>query len=240
MPQLTDRQDAEIARYRTLSSPAVGALILGLASPLAIIDPLLWCVPFLGIAVGGWALWRIAWSAPAQIGRKAALLGLTLSVFFGTAAVADWFVYREMICHQARQFAARWFEFLAHGQPREAHQLTINPLLRQPPQQGLQDVYREDTELKRQLDGYVAEALIAKLLKLGEKARVRYDKTVAQGHTGELDVLGQRFAVTSDDEETGEEVTFFVTVVIERLRLDTGQIGWQIVGVRGDVSPEGG
>jgi len=240
MPQLTGCQDAELARYRTLSSPAVGALILGLASPLAIIDPLLWGVPLLGIAVGGWALWRIAHRAPAQVGRKAALLGLTLSVFCGTAAVADWFIYQEMVRRRARQFAARWFEFLAHGQPREAHQLTLNPLLRPPPEQGLEEVYREHTEEKRQLDRYLTEKPVAKLLKLGEKARVRYRETVAQGHTGELDVLGQLFAVTFDEEETGAEATFFVTVVIERLRLDTGEIGWQITGARITVPPEEG
>ena len=115
-PRMTDRQDTEIAAYQSLSMPAVVGLILGLFSPAAMLHPLLWFVPVLGIFFNGLALWSIARNVPAIVGRKAAVVGLVLSVFFGTAAVTDWFVHRQLLRRQAdetmfRTHTARQFNF---------------------------------------------------------------------------------------------------------------------------------
>ena len=58
--RLSDVPDADIARYRALSVLAVAGLVLGLASPSAVLDPLLWAVPICGAIVSTAALWRIA------------------------------------------------------------------------------------------------------------------------------------------------------------------------------------
>ena len=100
-PYLTDYQDTRIAEYRAVSSSAVAGLILGLLSPAAMIDPVLWTAPIAGIIFSVLGLRRIARNAPALISRKAAMWGLILSIFFGSAAVTDWYVYRAMLRRQA-------------------------------------------------------------------------------------------------------------------------------------------
>ena len=79
---ITDPQDAELAAYRAVAGQAVVGLIFGLLAPLALVDPLLWAVPALGVLLSGWALRRIRRSEPALAGRKMALAGLVLSLLF--------------------------------------------------------------------------------------------------------------------------------------------------------------
>ncbi len=86
--------DADIVEYRALCVLAVAALILGLASPLAVVDPLLWTVPICGTIVSAAALWRIARNS-SLTGRRLALAGLWLSVVFAVAGPVDWRLYRR-------------------------------------------------------------------------------------------------------------------------------------------------
>ena len=94
---ITDPQDAQLAEYRAVAGQAVLGLIFGLLSPVALIDPMLWVVPLLGVFFSVWALRRINKYAPAMIGRKAALVALALSLLFAAAAPADWLIYRKMV-----------------------------------------------------------------------------------------------------------------------------------------------
>ena len=61
---ITDAEDAELAAYRALAGQAVLGLIFGLLAPLALVDPLLWGIPALGVLLSGWAIRRIKKSDP--------------------------------------------------------------------------------------------------------------------------------------------------------------------------------
>ena len=124
-PHLTDRQDTRIAEYRAVSSSAVAGLILGLLSPAAAIDPVLWAVPIAGIIFSSLSLRRIAQNAPALIGRKAAIVGLILSIFFGSAAVTDWCAYRAMLRRQSAVPIHYPLSTIHAGQARPLH---VHPL----------------------------------------------------------------------------------------------------------------
>ena len=235
--RLTDRQDVQIDEYRAISSSAMAALVLGLLAPLAVLDPLLWSLPALGLFCSLFALRRIARNAPALLGRKAALAGLALSVFFLAAVPADWFVYRRLVRAEARGFATAWFELLAGQQPHKANQLTVHPEFRQPLDEKLWAFYGEGPRWRTKLEEYVAEPLVRTLLALGQKAQVRYYKTGDQRHDAEKDHLAQFYAVTYDD--SGEKKTFFVGVELQRHKLESGQANWQVLAVKGGVRPQG-
>lgn len=233
--QLSDHQDAQIARYQNLSTLAVAGLILGLLSPLAIVDPLLWGLPLLGIVLSGLGLWRIAKNAPALVGRKAALVGLTLSIFFGATALTNRLTYRQMLRGQARRFALQWFEFLAHHQPREAHQLTQHPRDRQPLDEMLEDFYRESQNWQDELKRFVDKPAVEKLLTLGENAQVRCHETAGEDYSRKSDRLFQVYAVY---DKTSKTEVFYVGLTLKRLKPDTGGTDWQIVYVSEGIRSE--
>ena len=220
-------QDAQIAQYRAISVSAVVGLILGLLAPLAMLDRVLWTIPGLGILVGCFALYRIARESPAMFGRKAAIVGLTLSIFFVAAAPTDWFVYRGMVRREAGQFGLDWFRCLAEGQPQKADQLTIHPKFRQPLDDRLWGFYGEAPRWRARLEEYVARPLVRTLLALGPKAQVRYYTTYAEKHAGGEEVYWIVYAVTFDD--AGKKKTFFARLQLQRWTLDDGRANWQVV-----------
>ena len=99
-----DSADQEVVSYRALSSLALGGLLAGLLSPLAMLASLFWLAPLAAIALSGLGCGGSR-PAPDLVGRPAALAGLLLGVAFLAAASADDLVYRTMIRRQARQFA---------------------------------------------------------------------------------------------------------------------------------------
>ncbi|HUT13431.1 MAG TPA: hypothetical protein VMY42_23285 [Thermoguttaceae bacterium] len=223
-----DPRDTEIARYRTLSAPAVVGFILGLISPLAAVDPLLCAVPMVGAVFSGLALWRIKRNASVLVGGRLALVGLTLSVFFGTAAMADRLAFRALLHREARACAARWCDFLLQDQPRDAHQLTLLPKRRLAPGETLDDFYREGSNWRNDLDEYVAKAIVAELLELGRQARVDYAGIRYENSTADYDFLLLHYTLRRDG--AGAETTHF-EVAVRREKSAAGPSDWRISNV---------
>lgn len=235
-PHLTDHDDATVDEYRALSGWAVAALILGLLGPLALVNVWLTLIPLLGIVVAAVALVRIAVLSPALTGRKVALAGLFLSILFASAAAADQVAYWRAIDLEARRFAEAWFAYLSVKQPHKAHQLTVAPRRRQPLDDKLHEFYREGGPWHDELQSYVEQPVVRKLLALGERARVRYDTTEARGSDTRFVAVRQRFSVTYHDADHGR-TTFFVSLGMQRLPLEHGQAAWRLVDVQ-EVEPE--
>ncbi len=234
---LSDAQEADVAEYQAISGTAVFGLLLGILAPLALIHPLLWIVPGAGIFCSAIALRRIARDAPALIGRKAALVGLVLSVLFAGAAPANWFTYRHLVDREARQFALQWFEFLRRGEMLKSYQLQEPPRERLPLDDNLRERFLAAEEERSFLDMYTRRAEIRSLLALGEKTTVRYYDSVEQRHTGEGDVVKQIWAVTA--EEAGRKTSYFLELKLRRYAAsDLGQAYWQIVDFEGAVNPD--
>jgi len=234
---LSEPQDAEVIGYRALSGLSVAGLIVGLLAPLAFIDPLMWTVPLAGILLCAVALRRIARDAPALIGRKAALIGLALSVLVGAAAMSDWFTYGQLIDREARQAADQWFEFLRQGEALKSHQLTQAPQTRVPLDERLRDHYAPGSDPRQDLRGYLRRPEIRSLLALGAKAQARYYDTESRSREDESDVVKQVYAVIW--EEAGKRNSFFTKLTLKRHRLpDTGRASWQVVDFRGPIRPK--
>jgi hypothetical protein len=236
-PKLTSARDDELGAYRPVSRLAIVGVIVGLLSPLALVDLNLLLFPLVGVVVCAWALIRIARSGTPLLGRKAAWLGLVVAVLCGTAALADFYVYRWLVRREARQFAEAWFGFLAHGEPHKAHQLTLPPAERWPLDENLWTFYREGPKWQEKLDDYIAPAkpgepprLVHTLLELDDRAEVRYRETIYEQPLGEMLRVGQVYAVTHDDD--GQKKTFFVAVDLERRRLPDGRWNWRLTATK--------
>jgi len=235
--RLSEPQDVEVARYRAVSGLAVAGLIVGLLGPVAWADPLLWTVPLAGIVLSALALRRIAREAPALVGRKAALVGLIVSVLFLAAAVSEWCTYRWRLRVEAGQFAAKWFEFLRQGEAIASHQLTQSPEVRLPLDQGLQSHYPRGSDLRQELDGYLRRPMIRSLLALGKKARACCYDTESQYREDDKDVVEQVHAVTW--EEAGKKKSFFTRLTLRRYQLpDAGRAFWQLANFDGPIRPK--
>jgi hypothetical protein len=113
----------ELGQYRSLSTLAIAAVVLGLCSPLALVAPILLAIPLLAIAVAGLALARIHASAASLTGRPLALAGIALGVVFAVAAPTHTYVRERLSIHHADESARRWLSLLSAGRIDEALEL---------------------------------------------------------------------------------------------------------------------
>jgi hypothetical protein len=234
---ITDARDGELAEYHPVAWQAVLGLLFGLFAALAMVDPLLWSIPILGILVNVAALRRIRAAAPAVAGRKMALAGFLLSLLFLSAAVGDWWVYRRMVAQEAQQFTALWFRYVTQEQPEKACQLTMAPQARRPLDDQLWAYYRNNPQAREQLESYVKIPLVRTLLALGPKARVRFHGTAGQSRDNLNDQVEQIYVVTY--EEDNEKISFFVLVRALRAKQREGGAQWRILQTEGGFRPDG-
>jgi hypothetical protein len=225
------------ADYHAVSGLALVGLLLGLGSAAVVVSAYLWMIPVAGIVVSVLALQRIAQEKPVLIGRKAALVGLFLSVMFLVEDVTDcWGVHPWMLHREARQFGLAWFEQLKQNQPQKAHQLTQSPSRRQKFGEKLWDYYTANYVSYSELKDYVARPLIRTLLALGPKAEVRYYATQDEYEQYDSTYVEQIYAVTC--REGPSPATFFVSLTLQRSTQNRGrESGWQVYDSSGPVTP---
>jgi len=235
-PHFDAPDEPELVQYRSVSGLAVVGLLAGLLSWLAMLSPMLWGLPPAGLILNAIALRRIAISAPAMVGRKAALAGLLLSAAFSAAGPAQWTTYRWMLRNEARQFGLMWFDFLAKGQPHKAIELRSPPASRPPLDDALWRKYPQNSRARREIEGFVRRPSVRVLLALRDKALVRYYDTEAQWQDRTGDWVYQTFAVTCPVE--GQPTTFFVGLVMERsLASSENRAFWHVSSFLDAVRP---
>ena len=106
------------SEYRAVEPWAIRGLILGLLSPAALLLPMLWLVPLVGLA-NLLAIRRLKQEA-STVGRSAALSGLGLSVLFAAIPPARMAADYFLLNNQPREVADQFFEYLRHDDPRRA------------------------------------------------------------------------------------------------------------------------
>lgn len=212
---MTESQDQELAQYRTLSGQAVVGLLFGLASPLALVDPLLWAIPVVGIFLNLWALRIIKREPTVLAGRKRALCGLFLSLAMVGAVPASIYASRVLIQQQAQQVANEWFARLRDGKLENAKALMPRPSSKKS--------IREDT--------IGNDPLIKELLALGPRGHARFVRSTGQIQSGKKIEVALVYCVTYDEAEGVGK--FFVTMLLRR-ELRQGEYGWTIVKAKRD------
>lgn len=234
--RLSQQHEPEVEQYRPVSALAVVALILGLISLAAWIEPFLGVVAAIGAIVGAAALWQIARNAPEMIGRKAALAGLFLSIFCLVGVSAGAYTYRELVRNEAKHFAGQWFELLQNGQPHKAFDMTRDATIKPEPVEVEGKLTMPPGVPEPPVDAYVKRPEIRALVDLGDRAQVRYYQTESQTRRESGYEVKQVYAVTYDKD--GAKTTFFVRLDMERLvNRETGNAYWQVIDSRGGVKP---
>jgi hypothetical protein len=115
--------DAATAEYRSVSGRAVLALALGLASPAALIAPVLMVVPAAAVGAALLAERGIRSSGGVLTGVALARCGLALALASVGAAAVRAPVRDALLLRQAMPAAERWFGLLAEGRDEEAFSL---------------------------------------------------------------------------------------------------------------------
>ncbi len=192
--------DDQERNYRTVEPWAIAALVLGAASATALLDPILWLVPLLGLGAGFVALARLHGDAN-RSGRPAALIGLALSIVFGMAPLAQLATTWIMLARQSRAVGDQFMEFLQEQSPEKALMLRFAPDQRRPFDELLWAYYKNDNEAKQNLQTFVEHPLVKTLLALGPKAEIRFYKTVRVGSEGSRGLVSSLYTVTYPDED---------------------------------------
>lgn len=234
--------DTDVIEYPGVSVKGVTGIVLGVASALALVNPLFWVIPLVGVVVCAVALREIRISPQPLGGRTAALVGLGLALVFGTAGLSRQASHSWWVRHEAREFCRLWLQLLADDEPHKAHQLTLSPTDRQPIDAHLWDYYRTEPKALTGLKTFVEHALVRALLALDGRAQFRYwgtdrrDRLTGPLYAPTLEQIDQLFAVTYAGD--GHKTTFFVRLAVARfVDSETGVVRWQVIGYRGGVRP---
>jgi hypothetical protein len=234
---LFDAATDDVVAYRAVSSLAVAALLVGLASTVAMLNPVGLIVSGIGLGLGCLSLVRLVRAGPALVGRKAALAGLALSALSATTATTQWYVAQRLLRGEARRFAQVWFDALARGNPYQAQELTLAPTQRPGPEETFRDFYRKNPRWRDELKRYVVQAPVRALLALGPAAEIRYYETADQGVQDDRPWVQLTYAVTYDDPDAGR-TSFFITLLMDRFAVEGGHT-WRVMRVDGPVRPAG-
>lgn len=228
-------ETTEGAEYHALAPAAVGSLVLGLLSPVALVGYLLWIVPALGIGLAFLALRAIGNSRGELVGRGTALTGLALSTLFLGAAPAQVLATRQRLAEAARPMADAYFEFLRQGEPQKALQLTVPQMQRRVLNDLLWNYYAESKENRAELEKFVASPVPRLILEYGEKCQARFYEISSVVPSSESDFVELIYAITYPDGDTKK--SFFVAVKLERRVLQSGEVAWRILSAQGGYRP---
>lgn len=105
----------ELGRYTSLSSLAVCAFVLGIASLIALLAPLMVVIPITAIVVSILALVRIGRSEGALTGRTLAVVGLSLAIACGIASPLRVEVRDNLYSAQADRAGRLWLRSVSQN-----------------------------------------------------------------------------------------------------------------------------
>ena len=221
----SEHPDPELIDYRPVNRVAVAALLAGLAAPLALVHPMLWCVPVAGAVLAVVALVSIRRSDVPTIGRKGAIFGLVLSLVFLAAAPTRYFTYDYWLGYRADLLAQHWFDLIRTHQPQKAYGLmfhTIPKHLDEPPTPGVPE--------QSPYEKFLAEAPVAKLIQLGNQA---HPIQAASTFVGPLENGFQTVYLWYQVEPAKDESSkpYVVHVQEQRRILADGREQWLVMGV---------
>lgn len=115
--------DEMVATYRPVSAIAVVAAVVGLSAVLALLTPILWVLPLVGVAVSLAALADVGRRDAPKAGRLAALVGLCLSLGFGTQAVTTAAAAEWLARGRAESAVRLWLDSIAAGRLDDARSM---------------------------------------------------------------------------------------------------------------------
>jgi hypothetical protein len=231
-PQSVGFAPDDEAPYRTISILSIVGLILGIAAPLAFFAPLLYAIPIAGITVALMSIRGISLSDGALIGRKAAIIGLVLSVASLSAAFMRTAMFQQLLSRQARVATLEWIELLRSGDAETAYKLTSASRQGSPPNAADP---ANAAEKSTPLDTFRANPVAHFLLDHAEGVPVAFVRdTVFDPATPGNERIQQLYQV-GVPAETNDAATTTLTVMLQRVRgSDSAPAQWLIAAYNSD------
>jgi hypothetical protein len=224
---LTDElQNAdELGQYRSLSTLAVAALVLGLCSPLAFVGPLLLAIPLISVAVAWLALARIRASANCLTGRPLAIAGIVLAVVFAVASLTHVYVRDKLSTRLAGDAAQRWLSLVSADRIDEALEvMTPEALMKLQPPPPSRDVPRSPFEREKAVELLREDPLAHALEAAQEGKSVRFELGDKTSSWAEPDPqIGCKFQARGAQADMVEG-----SVVLSRRLSPQGGVAWLV------------
>jgi len=214
-----------LPQYRSVSPVAILALVLGLASPLALVNPTLLAIPLAGVVVAVVAMRRIDANAELLSGKGMALVALFLAVFFLVYTPARMWTRFQVLKGHATQLSDALVELLHEGKTYEAHQLSQLKLAAPDPSREIStELTGEDLRRFKELE------IIRKIESLDRKFSYRLDGFESTPGSRSADLLSARYVMMPDPSTRRD--SFPLWVVMSRQVDDrTGKVYWKITNV---------
>jgi hypothetical protein len=218
-----------LSQYRSISWAAILAVMLGLASVLAIFNPLLIAVAVAGTGMSLIALRQIAARPDVLSGRGLALTALFLSVFFMIFAPTRLGIRSRVLQQRGQQLADAFLNLLKEGKTYEAHQLS-NLRHRSPAQ--LPDLTADSSKLTTEdLRGFEETEAIKLIKRVENKFSFHLEAVEPTRTYTDMDLFIFRYRLIPEP-STGRK-PFPIWVAVSRtLDRGSGTPVWKIVEVQ--------
>lgn len=229
-PVWTDSETEGGKEFAAVSISAIFALAGGILSLLAFVNHSLWPIAVIALAAVLFAYWKILSSEGRLTGLPMVNAGLFLALLPCAAIPVQEAVYNRQLREQAKAFFPLVIQAAQKGD-------TLAVCQYQKFQTAREEVSDETAYWKGRLDdpmmgpgtiSLITNPTLLALYRLGESARVTYDKTISVVHNpGEnADSIATVYAVTYT--EFGETKTFFITLGgTRRYSKKTGECLWK-------------
>ncbi len=169
---LPEHPDSDLIEYRPISGWAVAALLLGLASLIAVAHPLLWSVPLTGVVVSLLALRRIDRSEVKLVGRKAAMIGLALACIYGIGAPVRAIARDRWLRTRAERLGEEFIAALRAHQIDEAFAMTLQSAEKAQPRRASRTGEQLEPEGQTPRELFLSQRPVGLLLRISPDAKV--------------------------------------------------------------------
>ena len=113
--QFQESGEESLQDYRSINRTSIVGFVLGVFSAASLLHWLLLPIAIAAILTSSLALLQIRARGGELLGRKAALAGVALGIFFFAFATTKEYIRRGELDRQARQHADKWLELIQEG-----------------------------------------------------------------------------------------------------------------------------
>lgn len=216
-------EEEQLVRYRAVSKSAVAALLLGLASVLMLINPLMILVPVIGVVCAIVALRTIRANPGEWIGKTPAIIGLVLALFFMGWGLGWSMTRPARIASHAQALADDWLKLVARRQLYAAHQLRQPAEERVPITGRFDDFYRGQPDLLRSFNEFSGDPLVEAIYEAGPDEVPEFVEIAERNSSGLDDSITFRYRLPAKGEADGR--TFLLTI---RRRVVEDGVQWEV------------
>jgi hypothetical protein len=237
-PRFHTTDEPDVVSYHVISKLAVVSAVFGLLSFTATLHPLMLIAPIVAVVTGALALRAIATDTAGLTGRRLAIAGMIVGVFFAATATSRLMTRDWIIATRAKKFAGDWLQLAIDGRREEAYEMTLAPERRQLPTTDLPAYYAGSPERNEHLQRFYDESPMKELIEFGTAGTVRLDRIVdtLQDHRSR-DIVGLIYSLEYVDGDTPH--TLKIRLVLRRSRHPrTGRGQWVVWQVGDPADPE--